>query len=122
MENIVALEARLATAMQTSDCQTLDELLADDLLFTNHFGQPVTKADDIALHKAGLLKIHSLEKLEETIRNHKNAVAVSVLVNLTGTYEEQNASGKFRFTRVWAETSPQTWQVIAGHSSLLSEI
>ncbi len=121
MENIAKLEEQLATAMLTSDYHALDRLLADDLIFTNHFGKPVTKAEDIALHKAGLLKIKSLEKLEETIRNHKNAIAVSVLVNLTGTYEDQNASGKFRFTRVWAETSPQTWQVIAGHSSLLQE-
>jgi hypothetical protein len=121
MKNIAKLEEQLTDAMLTSNYHKLDELLADDLLFTNHLGQPVTKAEDIALHKAGLLKIKLLEKIEETIKTHKNAIVVSVLVDLTGTYEGQNASGKFRFTRVWAETSPQKWQVIAGHSSLLSE-
>ena len=51
--------------MSTSDVAMLDRLLSPDLIFTNHLGQVISKSQDIELHKSGLLKIGSLETLEE---------------------------------------------------------
>jgi hypothetical protein len=38
-EQIVQVEDRLRTAMLRSDVAALDELLAPDLIFTNHLGR-----------------------------------------------------------------------------------
>ena len=65
MENVKKLEEQLKKAMYTSDVATLDSLLSPDLIFTNHLGQVLSKSQDIELHKSGLLKIKSLETLEE---------------------------------------------------------
>jgi hypothetical protein len=40
-------EEMLRKAMLSSDLQTLDELIHDDLIFVNHFGQILTKEADI---------------------------------------------------------------------------
>lgn len=54
---IETCEERLRQAMLHSDVSTLDELLADDLLFTNHLGQLMTKQDDLKAHRTGMVKI-----------------------------------------------------------------
>jgi ketosteroid isomerase-like protein len=120
VKNVKKLEEQLKKAMSTSDLATLDSLLSPDLIFTNHLGQVVSKSQDIELHRSGLLKIESLETLEEVFNVRENTIVVSVLVKLLGTYAGNNANGKFRFTRVWALNAQHQWQVIAAHSTLLS--
>lgn len=50
---ISELEERLRRAMFRSEADVLDELIAPDLIFTNHLGQLVTKQEDLALHRSG---------------------------------------------------------------------
>jgi hypothetical protein len=45
---IVEVENQLRTAMLGSDVTALDDLLAPDLIFTNHLGQLLGKDDDLA--------------------------------------------------------------------------
>ena len=44
---IIKAEERLRQAMLTSDVSVLDELLAPDIIITNHLGQLLTKNDDL---------------------------------------------------------------------------
>ena len=120
MVNAKKLEEQLKNAMSTSDVATLDRLLSPDLIFTNHLGQVVSKSQDIELHKSGLLKISSLETLEEISRVSGNTIVVSALVKLSGKYAGNCANGNFRFTRVWALSTENQWHVIAAHSTLLA--
>lgn len=110
------LETRLADAMQTSDVSALDELLAEDLLFTNHDGKQVTKHEDLALHRSGLLKLEKLSLSEVSVRELGDSAVVSAHVQLAGRYAESAFEGAFRFTRVWALRDSR-WQVVAAHSS-----
>jgi Domain of unknown function (DUF4440) len=50
---IVEVEDRLRTAMLSSDVAALNELLAPDLIFTNHLGQLLGKDDDLAAYRSG---------------------------------------------------------------------
>lgn len=120
MVNVKELEEQLRNAMSTSDVATLDRLLSPDLIFTNHLGQVVSKSQDIELHKSGLLKISSIETLEEISNVSGNTIVVSALVKLSGTYAGNSANGNFRFTRVWAINTENQFQVIAAHSTLLA--
>jgi hypothetical protein len=45
-------EARLYTAMATSDVSELDMLIADDLLFVGPTGELATKAMDLEVHRS----------------------------------------------------------------------
>jgi ketosteroid isomerase-like protein len=118
--SIQAAEEQLKLAMLTADVPALDRLLAPELLFTNHLGQLLTKEDDLAAHRSGILKVAELSSSDQHIQIRGNVAIVSVRVQLSGTYDERPANGHFRFTRVWALASSITWRVVAAHSTVIA--
>ncbi len=119
LDAVVALEERLQRAMRASDVPALDELLADDLLFTNHLGLLVSKQDDLDVHRSGLLKLDLLDASDRSIRLLGDAALVSVRVQLAGRHANNPFEGTFRFTRVWALVGAR-WQVVAAHASVVA--
>jgi len=118
---IQEVEDQLRTAMLNSDVAALNELLAPDLIFTNHLGQLLGKDDDLAAYRSGVLKIVSLEPSELHVRALGDAAVVSVRMQLSGTYEGAPANGDFRFTRVWARSQQERWQIVAAHAGLITQ-
>lgn len=117
---IVEMEDWLRTAMLHSDVGALDELLAPDLMFTNHLGQFLGKKDDLDSYRSGMLKVKDLKPSEQHIQLHGNVAVVSVRVQLSGTYDGNSANGDFRFTRVWALSSDKKWRVVAAHVGIVA--
>lgn len=118
---ILKVEERLRLAMLASDVKVLDELIAPELIFTNHLGNVLNKQDDLAAHQSGLLSIEELEQSEQKIQVFGAIAIVSVRMQITGTYNNAPADGDFRFTRVWSLNSRGTWQIVAGHSCLMAK-
>ena len=118
---IIALEQKLQQAMLTSHLEILDELISDDLIFTNHLGQLMTKQDDLAAHESGLLKINSIEPSEQKIQIVNEVAVVSVRVKLSGLYGSNVFDGNLRFTRVWGLSGSGALQIFTAHSSSISE-
>jgi hypothetical protein len=114
---VIEVEERLRQAMLHSDVHVLDELIAPELIFTSHLGQLVTKEDDLAFHRAGLLRLKELEPSEQHIQPHPNFAVVSVLMHLVGTYEGIHIEQNIRYTRIWSIYPNGSLQLIAGHSS-----
>jgi ketosteroid isomerase-like protein len=119
LDVVVELEERLERAMRTSDVPVLDELLADDLLFTNHQGLVVTKQEDLDVHRSGLLKLDSLDVSDRSIRHLGNVAIVSVRVQLAGRHANNDFEGTFRYTRVWALLGVR-WRIVAAHASMVA--
>lgn len=119
LDAIVELEERLERAMRASDVLTLDELLADDLLFTNHQGLVVTKKEDLDVHRSGLLKLDSLDASDRRIQQLGNVAIVSVRVQLAGRHANTYFEGTFRYTRVWAVLGVR-WRIVAAHASMVA--
>ncbi len=119
LEMVVELEERLARAMRASDVQALDELLADDLMFTNHQGLTVSKRVDLELHRSGLLKLDSLNMSDRDVRKFGDVAIVAVKVELAGRHADNHFESTFRFTRVWARIGLR-WQIVAAHASLVA--
>lgn len=116
LEQIKALEHELLDAMRNSNVEKLDELIADDLVFTDHNGQLFTKAMDLDAHRSGAFKIESLEPEEQIIKLYDHTAVVSVLLHITGKYLGNNFDGSNRYTRVWIKRDG-AWKIAAGHSS-----
>ena len=106
--------------MRASDVQVLDELLADDLLFTNHLGLVVSKQEDLDVHRSGLLKLDALSASDRSIRRLGHVAIVSVRVQLAGRYADNPFEGTFRYTRVWALLGTH-WRIVAAHASVVTE-
>jgi ketosteroid isomerase-like protein len=113
-------EERLRTAMLNSDVRALDELLAPELIFTNHLGQLLGKEEDLAAHRSGLLRVNELKPSERHIRLIGDVAIVSVRAQLSGTYDGNPADGDFRFTRVWALGPEKAWRVVAAHAGTVA--
>lgn len=117
---ILEAEERLRLAMLSSDVNTLDELLAPELIFTNHLGQVLGKQDDLDAHQSGTLKVEVLTPFEQHIQLVKDVAIVTVRVHLVGTYAGVTSECDFRFTRVWTLSSSSTWQIVVAHSSIVA--
>ena len=100
-----------------NDVAALDELLAPDLLFTGHLGQLASKADDLAAHRARLLRLTEARVVERHLQLHPSFAVVSTLLQLVGHYDGQPIDQQMRYTRVWAVTGVGALQVVAGHMS-----
>ena len=113
-------EQRLRIAMCQSDVNALNELLAPELIFTNHLGQVMTKQDDLEAHRSGIVKIETITLLEEHLLFIGDVAIVSVRVRLSGSYAGVKSGSDFRFTRIWALSTGGGWHVVAGHSSVVA--
>lgn len=116
---IVELEEHLRQAMLDSEVSVLDELIAPELIFTNHLGQLVTKQDDLASHQSGLLQLKTLTPSEQHIQINHGFAIVSVLMHLLGAYEGTPIDFSIRYTRIWATAANGSMQIVAGHASAI---
>jgi len=117
-EQVDAMEARLREAMLASDVKAIDGLLADDLVFTNQAGQRLTKADDLAAHASGLLKIERMDISDQRMRPSGTCAIVTLVADVAGLYDGQRFSGRFAYTRIW-EPADGHWKVAAAHCSAI---
>ncbi|MEJ2426236.1 MAG: nuclear transport factor 2 family protein [Candidatus Thiodiazotropha sp.] len=118
-QQILALEDQLKTAMMNSDTVVLDQLLDNNLIFTNHFGQIMSKNDDLEAHRSGFVKIKSIEQSEYQIKPNENIAIVSVLSHIDGEFGGEESNVALRFTRIWQKNRNDGWQVTAAHSTLV---
>ncbi|MGE0552749.1 MAG: nuclear transport factor 2 family protein [Gemmatimonadales bacterium] len=118
---IARSEDRLCEAMRTSDLATLDELLADGLVFTSHWGALFGKQEDLAAHRDGVIKIDRLAASDRQIRMMAGVAIVTLRLEIAGSIGGAPSAGAFRFTRVWAPSADGAWQVIAGQATQLPE-
>ncbi|MEO0409324.1 MAG: nuclear transport factor 2 family protein [Cyanobacteria bacterium P01_A01_bin.135] len=116
---IAELEARLRRAMLTSDVSELDALIAAELIFTSHLGQVVSKEEDLAMHRSGVLELTDLTLSEQRIRIYEGFAVVSVQAHLRGRYDGQALDEHIRYTRVWGKSSAGPLQIVAGHGSVI---
>ncbi|AFY92616.1 nuclear transport factor 2 family protein [Chamaesiphon minutus] len=114
---IIELEERLRQAMLHSDVVELDDLIAPELLFTNHLGQILSKQEDLDAHRSGKFKFTEITPSERQIQLNGGFAVVSVLMHILGSYEGTPVEQNIRFTRVWAISTSGSIQIIAGHTS-----
>ncbi len=117
---LINIEERLRQAMLASNVSVLNELLAPEIIITSHLGELLEKQDDLAAHESGLIKINELKPSEQHIQIHREVAIVSVRMQISGSYHGSPANGDFRFTRVWAVSSRETWHIIAAHIGMVA--
>jgi ketosteroid isomerase-like protein len=121
IHQISLVEERLRLAMLASDCVALDQMISPDLIFTNQLGQVCGKQDDLNMHRAGLLKLHTLEPSEVRVRTSGDLAVVSVRMQVGGAFDNMAFQEDLRYTRVWGLSGRGSWEVLTGHSSRVQQ-
>lgn len=112
---VIALEAELRMAQLAADIEALDRLIAEELLFTGPDGQLGTKAQDLAAHGSGVVRIREHQPTELRIRRIGGDVAIVALrTRLVVDVSGATVRGTYRYTRVWAREQG-AWRVAGGH-------
>jgi ketosteroid isomerase-like protein len=115
---IRALEERLWKAQLAADVDALDDLIAEDLLFTGLAGSLETKAGDLQQHRSGALKITRLEPLELRVRAIPGGAITSVKMDAAALIAGKPTAATLRYTRVWISEGGR-WQIAGGHMSVV---
>src|SRR5215471_3994487 len=110
---IRATEERLWRAQLSGDVDALDDLIADDLLFTGLTGSLETKAADLQQHRSGALKITKLEPLEFRVRVVPGGAITSVKMDAAAVIAGKLTSAILRYTGVWISEGGR-WQIAGG--------
>lgn len=119
-EEIIEIENTLVQGIKTSDVDSLDKLLHNDLLFIAPNGQTVTKKMDLAAHRAGQMKVEELAiSFEEITIVGDNAVVV-VVYHTKGSMLGTPIQGSFRYIRIWKQFSDGL-KVIGGSCLLVQQ-
>lgn len=106
-------EASLRHAMLASDVQQLDQLIDDRLLFVGPDSRVYSKQDDLSLHRSGAQRVLKLDIEELIVEPHGEVGVSTVLARMSGTFNNEPFSGRFRYIRTWTKTSTG-WRIVAG--------
>jgi ketosteroid isomerase-like protein len=113
-ETVLAAERALQAAMRASDTGALERLLHPDLLAVAPDGSLADRAEDLAAHRSGRFAIAALEERELDVRVAGDTAVTFVVLDVTGTIDGADASGRLRYTRTWVRDGG-TWRVLAAH-------
>ncbi len=116
MDEIIALENRRVEAMIKGDVQALEEILADDLIYTHTTARIDTKASFIAAISSGRSNYQSVERKDVKVRQFGDSAVV------TGHAKFHVGENEFeaRFIDVYAKRNG-TWQMVAWQSTRLPD-
>lgn len=116
---IESLEAQWRTALMQNDVATVNRLLADDYLGINPNGTLETKADALALRRAGTTKISSMDPINMKVRVYGDTAVVTSQVQVEGHDGDRDISGRYHYTRVYTHRSGE-WKVVSFEASRIA--
>lgn len=116
MDEIIALEDRRVEAMIKGDVQALEEILADDLIYTHTTARIDTKASFIDAISSGRSNYRSVERKDVKVRQFGDSAVV------TGHAKVHVGDNKFeiRYIDVYAKRDG-VWQMVAWQSTRLPD-
>jgi ketosteroid isomerase-like protein len=117
-ESLRAAERRLQAAQLAGDVAELDRLLDDRLVFTGGpDGGVYSKADDLAIHRAGRQRTTRVDEEELTVLAAGDAGVTWFLGTLSGEFDGVPFTVRLRYTRTWLRDDRHGWRLVAAHSS-----
>jgi len=117
-ETIRLLESKRYRAMCEADAKTLDELLADSLVYTHSYGGADSKASYLDGIRSKKWQYQAVERPIEDIQVHGDCAVVTGQVRIQLLSGGQPKKLNSRFTNVWVK-GKQGWQMVAWQSTPL---
>ncbi|SJN49921.1 nuclear transport factor 2 family protein [Sphingobacterium sp. JB170] len=103
--DVLNLENQLYEAMKSNNVVMLDKLLHNDLLFIVPSGETITKEMDLETYRSGKLKIVELIPNIEQLSIIDDLAAITLKMNLKGSYDSRPIEAQYRYIRFWKNFS-----------------
>ena len=120
MEEIIALENRRIEAMTNGDAEALNEILADDLIYTHSTARVETKAEFISSVTSGRTKYRSMEQDDVQVRRYGDTAVVTGHANVHVDANGREIKFQIRFIDVYAKRD-DVWRMVAWQSTKLPD-
>jgi ketosteroid isomerase-like protein len=117
---VEAAEGQWRAAMLSNNVSDMDKLLADDYMAITANGTIETKAQALALRKAGTLRITKMDLSDTKIRIYGDTAVVTSRAEINGTNGERDISGHYRYTRVYNNRLGQ-WKIVSFETSRMRD-
>lgn len=117
---LVALEQSFNGALMRTNWKVIEQLEADDLVFTNADGSVTHKSDEVAGIKSGDEKFESIDMSDVKVQEFGSMAVVTGKLVEKGHYKAVDLGGAYRFTDVWAKRSGR-WQLVTGQETRYAE-
>jgi ketosteroid isomerase-like protein len=117
-DTIRQLEDRRYRAMCEADAATLDQLLADTLVYTHSYGGADGKASYLEGIRAKKWVYRKIERPKENIQVHGDCAVVTGQVRIELLSEGKPKTLNSAYTNVWIK-GPKGWQMVAWQSTPL---
>lgn len=117
---VLAFEAALVDAQLAGDVAALDRLLDERLHFIGLDGRAFSKADDLAAHRSGRIRITRMRVIDRHIVPLDDVAVVLVLMDSEAVVDGTVTVARLRYTRVWSK-GQDGWKIVAGHMAVVAE-
>lgn len=117
------MEREWYEARQKRDPKRLDQLLAEDVILTNLFGQSVDKKKTLEVFSAGgttILESYNNEEVRVRIYGNTAVTTGRAPVTVKGETTGGDFSSAIRFTRVYVQREGR-WQLVAHQATRITE-
>ena len=107
--------------MLKGNSTTLENLLSDDYTAINAMGAIQTKEEAIANLRSGAFQLTALDISDRKVRIYGSTAVVTSLAELTGSRNNQEISGRYRYTRVYVRNAAGQWKIVNFEASRILE-
>jgi ketosteroid isomerase-like protein len=116
-QELIKLENEWADALVKHDWAFLDQILADDYIWTDPDGNVWTKAQFLASLKSGEDVLTAAVADEIRVRVYGDVAVVTGRTTVKEQYKGKDISGQYQWTDMWVKDYAGRWQCVASHSS-----
>jgi ketosteroid isomerase-like protein len=115
------MEEAWRTAMLKANSAELATLLADDYTGITAKGAIQTKEQAIANLRSGALQLSAINISDRKVRVYGSTAVVTSLAELTGGKNDQEVTGRYRYTRVYVRNLQGQWKIVSFEASRIQE-
>jgi ketosteroid isomerase-like protein len=118
-KQLIELENRFNEALVRADIGVIENIEANDLIFTDAAGLVRSKADEIQSLKSGDIKFEFIKMTDTRVQDYGNVGVVTGSVLEKAQYKNVDISGTYRFTDVWTKRNGK-WEHVTGQETLVA--
>jgi ketosteroid isomerase-like protein len=115
------LEESWKDAVLKRNVQALDQLLAEDYIAITANGSLQSKEQTLENLKAGSLHLSAIDFSDRKVRFYGQTALVTSRAEISGKTGEGDASGSYRYTRVYVRDGHGDWKIVSFEASRIRE-